>query len=183
MKYMIASDLHGSAFYTEKLLDAYRREQPDQLLLLGDILYHGPRNDLPAEYNPKKVIDLLNPLADRIVSVRGNCDSDVDQMVLRFPLMADYALLPLGGCRVFLTHGHHYGGDNPPPMAKGDILLQGHTHVPVCLHQPGGWWLLNPGSVSIPKEGSPHGYMTLEDGNFCWKTIDGDVWKTAPFGE
>ena len=127
------------------------------------------------------MIDLLNPLADKIVSVRGNCDSEVDQMVLRFPLMADYTLLPLEGCRVFLTHGHKYGGDNPPPMAKGDILLQGHTQVPVCLHQPGGWWLLNPGSVSIPKEGSPHGYITLEDGIFYWKTIDGDVWKTTSF--
>ncbi len=183
MKYMIASDIHGSAFYAERLVEACRRENPDQLVLLGDILYHGPRNDLPAEYNPKAVIALLNPLAPHIIAVRGNCDSEVDQMVLDFPLMADYAILPLGSSRVFLTHGHVYGGDNPPPMAKGDILLQGHTHVPVCRHTPGGWWLLNPGSVSIPKEGSPHGYMILEDNIFYWKTIDGDTWKTAPFGD
>ena len=180
MKYMIASDLHGSAFYTEKLVEAYKREQPDQLVLLGDILYHGPRNDLPAEYDPKQVIALLNPLADHIVSVRGNCDSEVDQMALDFPVLADYALIPLEKGRIFLTHGHVYGGDNPPPMAKGDILIQGHTHVPLCQHRPEGWWLLNPGSVSIPKEGSPHGYMILEDDHLYWKTLDGDVWKTVP---
>ena len=182
-KLMIASDLHGSGFYTEKLVAAYHREQPDKLLLLGDILYHGPRNDLPAEYDPKRVIALLNPLAEQILCVRGNCDSEVDQMVLDFPLMGDYALVLAGATRLFLTHGHKYGADTPPPLAKGDVLLQGHTHVPTCLHQPGGWWLLNPGSVSIPKEGSPHGYMTLEDGVFYWKTVDGETWRTAPLEE
>ncbi len=182
-RYMIASDLHGSATYTRKLLEAYQREKPDRLILLGDILYHGPRNDLPAGYNPKEVIALLSPLADKILCVRGNCDAEVDQMVLPFPLMADYSLLPVEDMTVFITHGHHYNTQNPPPLRRGDVLLHGHTHVPACLHQPGGWWYLNPGSVSIPKEGSPHGYMTLEDGTFYWKTLEGRVWQDAPLCE
>ncbi len=177
--YLIASDLHGSATYTRQLLEAYRREQANRLILLGDILYHGPRNDLPAGYAPKEVIALLNPLAKEILCVRGNCDAEVDQMVLDFPLMADYALLEVDGQRLFLTHGHLYNADNPPPLNEGDILLHGHTHVPACLHRPEGWWLLNPGSVSIPKEGSPHGYLLLQDGVFAWKTLAGDIWQTA----
>ena len=182
-RYMIASDIHGSALYTAKLLEAYHREKPDQLILLGDILYHGPRNDLPAGYAPKEVIAMLNPLASRILCVRGNCDAEVDQMVLDFPLMAEYTWLPVKGHRLFITHGHIYNAQTPPPMEKGDILLHGHTHVPVCEHQPGGWWLLNPGSVSIPKEGSAHSYLLLEDGTFFWKTLSGEVWRTAPLYE
>lgn len=182
-RYMFASDLHGSARYTQQLLAAYRREQPDTLILLGDILYHGPRNDLPDGYDPKRVIDLLNPLAPSILCVRGNCDAEVDQQVLDFPLMADYALLTVDGHRLFLTHGHLYNTATPPKLAKGDVLIHGHTHVPACLHQPDGWWYLNPGSVSIPKEGSARGYMILEDGTFSWKTLDGRVWQTAPLRE
>ncbi len=179
-KYMIASDLHGSALYTRQLVDAFAREQADRLILLGDILYHGPRNDLPEGYAPKEVIALLSPLADRILCVRGNCDAEVDQMVLPFPIMADYSLLPVEDLTVFITHGHRYNTQNPPPLRRGDVLLHGHTHVPVCEHQPGGWWYLNPGSVSIPKENSPRGYMTLEKGTFYWKTLAGRVWKEAP---
>ena len=182
-RYMIASDLHGSAEYTRQLVDAYHREQPDMLILLGDILYHGPRNDLPAGYAPKEVIALLTPLAGRILCVRGNCDAEVDQMVLPFPLMAEYSILPIEGHRIFITHGHIHNTQTPPPLARGDILLHGHTHVPACLHQPGGWWYLNPGSVSIPKEGSARGYMTLEGGTFYWKTLAGKVWQDAPLYE
>ena len=130
MKLMIASDLHGSAFYCRQLLAAMEREQPDKLLLLGDILYHGPRNDLPEGYAPKEVIAMLNPLRERLLCVRGNCDTEVDQMVLDFPILADYALLYAGSRAVFATHGHHYNTACPPPLAKGDILLHGHTHVP-----------------------------------------------------
>ena len=177
--YLIASDIHGSALYTRQLLEAYEREQPDRLILLGDILYHGPRNDLPDGYAPKEVIRLLNPLAEKILCVRGNCDAEVDQMVLEFPLMADYAILDVGGRRLFLTHGHLYNAEQPPKLADGDVLIHGHTHVPTCLHRPEGWWLLNPGSVSIPKEDSPHGYLLFKDGTFCWKTLAGEIWKTA----
>lgn len=183
-KYLIASDLHGSAHYTQQLVDAFARERADVLILLGDILYHGPRNDLPLGYAPREVIALLAPLAERILCVRGNCDAEVDQMVLPFPVMAEYSILPMEQNRIFITHGHHHNTETPPPLARGDVLLHGHTHVPACLHQPGGWWYLNPGSVSIPKEDSPHGYMTLEGGTFYWKRLaDGSVWKDAPLFE
>ena len=174
MKLMIASDLHGSAYFTEKLLQAYEKEQPEKLLLLGDILYHGPRNDLPEGYAPKTVIDQLNPLADKILCVRGNCEAEVDQMVLDFPVMADYCVLYEKGKMVFVTHGHLFSESQPPKLHKGDVLLNGHTHVPKCVEHD-GWWYLNPGSVSIPKEGSWHGYLVLEDGKFLWKDLDGEV--------
>ena len=174
MKLMIASDLHGSAYYTEKLLKAYEKEQPEKLLLLGDILYHGPRNDLPEGYAPKKVIELLNPLADKVLCVRGNCEAEVDQMVLNFPVMADYCVLYEQGKMIFVTHGHLYSESNPPKLHQGDVLLNGHTHVPKCVEHD-GWWYLNPGSVSIPKENSHHGYIMLEDGHFLWKDLDGEV--------
>lgn len=171
MKLLIASDIHGSAFYCDKLLRAYEREKADRLLLLGDVLYHGPRNDLPAEYNPKKVIAMLNPIANEILCVRGNCDSEVDQMVLDFPVMAEYCILYLGNHMVFATHGHVFNEQNLPPLKSGDILLNGHTHIPACrVHD--GYLYLNPGSVSIPKEDSVHSYMALEDGVFLWKDID-----------
>ena len=171
MKWMIASDLHGSAYYCKKMLERWENEYADKLVLLGDLLYHGPRNDLPRDYAPKEVIAMLSPLADKILCVRGNCEAEVDQMVLPFPIMADYAVLIADGKTVYITHGHTINTKNPLPFAKGDILLHGHTHVPAC-EQVGGWWYLNPGSVSIPKEGSKHSYMTLEDGVFYWKDVE-----------
>ncbi|HAG12420.1 MAG TPA: phosphodiesterase [Ruminococcus sp.] len=184
MKWMIASDIHGSAFYCRQMLDAYAREQADRLLLLGDILYHGPRNDLPKEYAPKAVIAMLNPLAAEILCVRGNCDCEVDQMVLDFPVLADYALLAEGKTMIFATHGHLFHADHLPPLHDGDILLHGHTHVPVCMRcgDEGQFVLLNPGSVSIPKEQSAHGYMTLENGVFLWKDLSGAVYRQWEIG-
>ncbi len=173
MKFLIASDLHGSAFYTRQLLDAFEREKADRLLLLGDILYHGPRNDLPEGYAPKEVIAMLSPLKDKILCVRGNCDTEVDQMVLPFPILADYAILTAGERLVYATHGHVYHNDHLPPLQPGDILLHGHTHVPKCQVFATHVYL-NPGSVSIPKEESAHGYMILEDGLFTWKNLDGE---------
>lgn len=174
MKILIASDIHGSAFYCRKLLDAFETEKADKLLLLGDILYHGPRNDLPEQYDPKQVIAMLNPLKDRIFCVRGNCDTEVDQMVLEFPIMAEYCLLEVNGHTVFATHGHKFNTSNLPPITNGDILLHGHTHVPVC-DEHDGYVYMNPGSVSIPKENSAHGYMTLENSTFVWKDFDGNI--------
>ena len=171
MKLMIASDLHGSAYYTKQLLEAWEREQPDKLLLLGDILYHGPRNDLPEGYAPKEVIAMLNPLADQLLCVRGNCEAEVDQMVLDFPVMADYCVLFEQGKTIYVTHGHLFSEQNPPKLRDGDVLLTGHTHIPAC--EDHGWFYLNPGSVSIPKNGSWHGYMTLEQGLFRWKDLQG----------
>ena len=177
MKLMIASDIHGSAAYCRRLINAYGVEQPDRFLLLGDLLYHGPRNDLPAEYAPKAVIEMLNPLAADLLCVRGNCEAEVDQMVLKFPVLADYAWLDANGLRIFATHGHHFGNDNPPPLATGDILLCGHTHVPACVRHE-GYTYLNPGSVSIPKEGSAHSYMLLEGRTFLWKTLEGEIYRS-----
>ena len=173
MKWMIASDIHGSACYCEKLLAAYAREKADRLILLGDLLYHGPRNDLPRDYAPKRVIAMLNDKKDEILCVRGNCEAEVDQMVLEFPVLADYALLALENKTVFLTHGHVFNENHLPPLKDGDILLHGHTHVP-CRHLHETYAYLNPGSVSIPKEDSWHGYMTLEGGEFVWKTLEGE---------
>ena len=174
MKYFIASDIHGSAYYCEKMLEAYRREGADRLILLGDILYHGPRNDLPRDYAPKRVIELLSAVRDEIFCVRGNCDTEVDQMVLPFPILADYALLDAGnGSTVFVTHGHKHNLSAMPPLKAGDVLLHGHTHVPACATQDGVTYL-NPGSVSIPKEGSAHSYMVLENGTFTNKSLDGE---------
>ena len=177
MKLLIASDIHGSAHYCRKLLDAWDREQPDRVLLLGDLLYHGPRNDLPAGYDPKAVISMLNERRDDILCVRGNCDTEVDQMVLLFPTMAEYAWIAADGCRILATHGHIYNPENLPPLRDGEILLYGHTHVPAW-ENAGGFRCFNPGSVSIPKGNSARGYMTLENAAFTWKTLDGEAFHT-----
>ena len=171
MKYLIASDIHGSAFWCRRLLNAFEKENADRLILLGDILYHGPRNDLPDGYAPKEVIELLNPLKDKILCVRGNCDTEVDQMVLEFPIMADYAILEQKTYLVYLTHGHVFNEQHLPPLAPGDVLLHGHTHVPV-LREHETYTYINPGSVAIPKEDSWHGYMILEDGVYTWKSLE-----------
>lgn len=174
MKWMIASDIHGSEYYCRELCAAYDREKADRLLLLGDILYHGPRNDLPREYNPKRVIELLNARKQDILCVRGNCDTEVDQMVLEFPILADYCVIAEGKQLIYATHGHMFHEDHLPPLHKGDILLHGHTHVPKCAEHE-DYTYMNPGSVSIPKEGSWHGYMILENGHFLWKDLDGNI--------
>ena len=183
MKYMIASDIHGSAYYCKQLMDMYRAEKPDKLILLGDILYHGPRNDLPKEYNPKEVITMLNNIKDNIICVRGNCDSEVDQMVLDFPIMADYSILSIGDRTVFVTHGHKFNKSILPPMKENDILLHGHTHVPVKERiNDTNMMYINPGSVSIPKENSEHSYMIIEDNNLLWKNLEGKTYMDFNIG-
>ena len=180
MKLMIASDIHGAADCCRAMLGAYDREGAERLLLLGDLLYHGPRNDLPADYAPKEVISLLNGRKRELLCVRGNCDTEVDQMVLEFPILADYAILYLGSRMVFVTHGHHYNKECMPLLKPGDILLHGHTHVPAW--EPVGENLyLNPGSVSIPKENSPRGYLLLTEQGAEWKTLAGETYHTLRF--
>ena len=181
MKWMIASDLHGSAYYCEKLLAAFDAEQADRLLLLGDLLYHGPRNDLPRDYDPRAVTALLNGCKERLLCVRGNCDAEVDQMVLEFPVMADYCILAIDGLTFYATHGHVYNENNLPPFCPGDILIHGHTHV-LKAEQKEGYILLNPGSVSIPKEGNPPTYAVLEDKVFTIKDFDGNMIKEMRLG-
>lgn len=175
MKLMIASDLHGSARCCEQLLTRMDAEQPQLLLLLGDLLYHGPRNALPDAYDTARVAALLNERRNTLLCVRGNCDTEVDQMVLSFPMLSDSCLLSIDGLTLFATHGHRYHRDHLPPLADGSILLHGHTHVPEHA-DCGTIHILNPGSVSIPKNGSPHSYMLYENGAFLWKTLDGDVY-------
>lgn len=182
MKFLIASDIHGSAKYCRELLTAMDREQPDRVLLLGDLLYHGPRNDLPEEYAPKEVIAMLNGIREKLFCVRGNCDTEVDQMVLTFPILADYCLLEEKGVLIFATHGHHYNLSAPPLLKKGDILLHGHTHIPAW-QETETFTYLNPGSVSIPKEGSRHSYMTLENDEFLWKDLAGETYHRFCIGE
>lgn len=173
MKIMVASDIHGSAYYCQKMTEAYKNSGAQKFLLLGDILYHGPRNDLPKEYAPKKVIEMLNNISDEILCVRGNCDSEVDQMVLKFNIMAEYAIIYDGERMIFATHGHKFNKDNLPSLKKGDILLHGHTHIPVN-ESIDGITVMNPGSVSIPKENSWHGYMIIENGTYTWYDFDGN---------
>lgn len=178
MKLMIASDIHGSAFYCEKLLNAFNQENPQRLLLLGDLLYHGPRNDLPKDYAPKKVISMLNAVKDKIICVRGNCEAEVDQMVLDFPVLSESLLMFLDDRLMFATHGHIYNENKLPALQAGDVFLQGHTHVPV-MKKEGEFFFINPGSVSIPKENSEHSYMIYENSCFTLKNLDGD--KLADF--
>ena len=178
MKMMIASDIHGSAYYCRQLLEAFQREEADRLLLLGDILYHGPRNDLPRDYAPKEVISMLNEMKDKLFCVCGNCDAAVDQMVLEFPILADYCILPVGDRLIYATHGHNHNLQKLPPLQPGDILLHGHTHVPAWDVFGENNLYLNPGSVSIPKADSAHSYMLLE-GNVCWwKDLEGKAYHS-----
>lgn len=178
MKLMIASDIHGSAYYCKKMIDAYKNESADKLVILGDILYHGPRNDLPRDYNPGIVAKMLNEIKTKLLCVRGNCDSEVDQMVLEFPIMADYAFIYLDNRVIFASHGHK------AVECEGgfDVILGGHTHVPAC-ERRGGYVYLNPGSVSIPKENSCRGYMTLENGIAEWKDFLGNILKRVDLAE
>ena len=170
MKILIASDIHGSAYYCEKLLEAYKAENADMLLLLGDILYHGPRNDQPEKYAPKSVIPMLNEMKDKIICVRGNCDTEVDQMVLEFPIMSQNAVIFADGVKIYATHGHKFNKDNLPPLCEGDMLVYGHTHVALDT-TVGGIRCLNPGSVSIPKENTGHGYIIFDGGEFTRKLL------------
>ena len=176
-KIMFASDLHGDSYYTARMLDAFDKEGADKLILLGDLLYHGPRNDLPRVYMPKIVIDLLNRYKDKILCVRGNCDAEVDGMVLEFPIMADYGWLFLNGKSVYITHGHHISEENTGNLPEGSILITGHTHLYANRDTANGIRYLNPGSVSLPKGGNEKTYMTysFDDHTFRIKTLEEGV--------
>ncbi|WP_099469965.1 phosphodiesterase [Konateibacter massiliensis] len=182
MKLMFASDIHGSAYYCEKMLQAYKEEGADKLILLGDLLYHGPRNDLPREYEPKKVLALLNSIKEEICAVRGNCDAEVDQMVLEFPIMADYAIIYYEGRMIYASHGHIHGYDNLPPLKDGDIFIQGHTHV-FMAKEENNKILLNPGSISLPKENNEPTYGIIEQSEFLIKNFEKNVIKKITLKE
>ena len=170
MKLIIASDIHGSAFWCQKLMEIIEEKDPDKVILLGDLLYHGPRNDLPKDYAPKQVIPMLSSLKEKIIAVRGNCEAEVDQMVLPFPCLADYAQLLIDGKTFYLSHGHHASPDNLPPLEAGSIFLSGHTHVKLD-EVRNGIRCLNPGSVSIPKDGS-HSILIYENEEFTFRILE-----------
>lgn len=176
MRFLIASDIHGSARWCGALVEAVRREGAEKLLLLGDILYHGPRNPLPEGYDPKAVAAQLGTLRGQVYGVRGNCDAEIDEVLLGFPLLGDYALLFAGKRTLVATHGHRYNRETPPPLQPGDLLLHGHTHVPCWDSFGDGNVCVNPGSVSLPKDGAPRGYILLTDEALVWKTLDGEAY-------
>ena len=180
MKYLVMSDLHGSYTAFKEIEKAYHYHKVDAILCLGDILYHGPRNDLPNGYAPKKVIEAINPYKDQIISVRGNCEAEVDQMVLDFPVLATYSELYLGSKRVFMTHGHIYNKDNMPPLKENDIFMQGHTHIPT-VHKENGIYMLNPGSCTIPKGGHPATYAILDETSFTIYKLDQTEYMKVEF--
>ncbi|SFA94149.1 hypothetical protein SAMN05216249_105102 [Acetitomaculum ruminis DSM 5522] len=180
MKLLFASDIHGSAYYCRILKEIYEKEKAEKLVLLGDLLYHGPRNDLPKEYAPKEVFALLNSMKEEILTVRGNCEAEVDQMVLEFPCLADYMIIYDQERMLFITHGHKHNTSNMPPLKEGDILVHGHTHVPV-IEEVGKNYYINPGSISIPKDNTPHSYMVYENGKFTIKDIEGNIYLEKQF--
>lgn len=171
---MFLADIHGSIFWLKKAIDQFEQERADQLILLGDLLYHGPRNPLPEEYNTKDVAALLNQYKNKIVAVRGNCDAEADQVMLEFPMMADYSVLLYDERKIFLTHGHLFDFDHLPALPAGDIFVQGHTHLPVA-EQRGKIFLFNPGSIALPKNNHPHSYGILNDHELQVKDADGTV--------
>ncbi|WP_426448221.1 phosphodiesterase [Siccibacter colletis] len=174
MKLMFASDIHGSLAATEAVLTRFEQSGARWLVLVGDLLYHGPRNALPDSYNPAAVAERLNQVASRAIAVRGNCDSEVDQMLLNFPITAAWQQILLGEQRLFLTHGHLYNPDNLPPLEPGDVFISGHTHIPVA-EKRDGLFFFNPGSVSIPKGGFAASYGMLDEGVLSVRTLKDDA--------
>lgn len=180
MKFLIISDIHGSIKYAKEAIELFKEEKCDQILLLGDVLYHGPRNPLPVGYAPKEVAEFLNTYKDKIIAVRGNCDSEVDQMVLEFPMMGDYQMIYLDDRKVFLTHGHLFNKDNMPKLSAGDVFIHGHFHLPMTDIENGIYYL-NPGSITLPKNNQANSYGILEDNNFYIKDLDRNIMKQIKF--
>lgn len=176
MKLFFISDIHGSSDWLNRALDKFAEERADQIVILGDLLYHGPRNPLPDGYNPKEVAAVLNRYKRKIITVRGNCDAEVDQMLIEFPIMADYAVLFHEGRRIFATHGHRYSMDNLPALSPNDVFIQGHTHLPVA-EKRGDIVVLNPGSIALPKENNPNSYAVLEGNEFRIQDFAGNTIK------
>ena len=168
---MIASDLHGSSVWTKKLIDKFNEENCDNLLLLGDLLYHGPRNALPNEYDTMETAKLLNSIKDKIIAVRGNCDSEVDEMVLEFDIKERNMMLYIDGVQFFATHGHIYNETNLPSLQHFDVLLNGHTHV-TTFNKHKDFVFVNPGSTSIPKQDTKHSCAIYVNRTFCFYNLD-----------
>lgn len=182
MKLFFISDIHGSLYYLKKAVENYKKENAQYIVVLGDELYHGARNPLPQGYNPKAVAELLNEYKDKIIAVRGNCDSEVDEMVLSYPMMGDYSIILHNNRKLFLTHGHVYNKENLPALADGDVIIHGHTHVPVA-EKFKNIFIINPGSITFPKENTPHCYGVLEGDVFQIKDLEGNIFKEISFNK
>lgn len=180
MKIMTISDIHGDSQQAKLALEIFDKLNCDKLLILGDILYHGPRNPLPSHYDPKTVIELLNNYQDKIIALRGNCDSEVDQMVLNFEIMADYQTFKLGKRNVFATHGHLYSPTDLSNLKKGDIFIFGHVHLPICIKQ-NDIYVLNPSSITFPKENNPKTFGILTENNFVIYDFELNMIKSLDF--
>lgn len=178
--WLVISDIHGALHGAEIMTDAFYRHDVCGILCLGDVLYHGPRNDLPDTYAPKKVISIMNRMADQIIAVRGNCEAEVDQMVLDFPCMATNNTLLYQGRKIFMSHGHVYSPDHLPGMSDRDVFLSGHTHIPTA-EKKSGVFLCNPGSPSIPKEGHPKTYGLLAADGFFVLTEEHEIYMKVEF--
>lgn len=176
MKYLLVSDIHGCLPTLEQVLDFYDRNQYDMLLILGDILNYGPRNRIPEGIDPKGIVELLNKRKDSIVAVRGNCDAEVDQMLLEFPIMSDYAIIVDGGRRMFITHGHVYNEQNCPVLAH-DIFVYGHTHLWKLEPAENDGIVCNLGSITFPKGGNEPTFATYDDGKMRIRRMDGSIIK------
>lgn len=181
MKILIASDIHGAANCAEKLINRIDIEKPDKVLLLGDILYHGPRNTIPNDYDTVKTAEFINKKSDIIVAVRGNCDAEVDELMLNFNIELYDMLFSIDGLNIFVTHGHHYNVGHLPSLSSIDVLLHGHTHVPTYELIEKNKYYINPGSVSIPKGGSTNSYLIFENRIWTWKTLDGKIFDELIF--
>lgn len=177
MKLFFISDIHGSLYYLNKAFEIYHKEKADYIVILGDALYHGPRNPLPKEYSPKEVAELLNQYKQKIIAVKGNCDSEVDQMIIDYPMLAEYSIILYNDKKLFLTHGHVYNKKNLPNLNKGDVLIHGHTHIPVA-EKLDDIYLVNPGSITLPKEDNPNSYGILENDLFEIKDLHGNIIKS-----
>lgn len=180
MKILFISDIHGSFYYAKEAVNKFKEEGADYLVILGDELNHGPRNPLPKEYNPQETANLLNQYKDKIIAIRGNCDSEVDQMLLKYPIMSDFSIILHNGRRLFLTHGHIYNPDNLPPLSKGDVFFFGHIHVPIAEMQ-NDIYIINPGSISLPFNNYPNSYGILENNTLKIKDFSGNVIKEVSF--
>lgn len=172
MKVLVVSDIHGSSYYAEKIKEIVERENPEQIILLGDLYYHGPRNDLTQEYAPMKVAEVLNSLKDKLLVVKGNCDAEVDEMISDFKF-EDHLLLDINGKKIYFTHGHKYNIEKIP-YEDFEILIYGHIHQGF-IQEKEGYLFANPGSISLPKCGTEHSYLILEEDKFILKDVEGKI--------
>ena len=174
MKILIISDIHGSSYYAERIKEIEQNEKPDQIILLGDLYYHGPRNELTQEYNPMKVAGVLNDFGEKLRTVRGNCDAEVDEMISEFRF-EDHILMEINGKKFYFTHGHKYNID-VIPYEDFEIMIYGHIHQGF-IEEKEGYIFANPGSISLPKCNTKHSYIIIEKNKIILKDVDENVIK------